>query len=131
MTTAIVCTSILAAMLFALGFNVSRLRNVAAKSGGSQLPTDPTNRLFIAVRAHGNAAEYIPTLIILFLLNAGRTPSWWTATLIIAATLARVVHAIGMLTAASLATATGPRLAGAMGTYIFGLALAVTAAATI
>ena len=69
MTTAIICTAILAAMLFLLGFNVSRLRGATAKAGGSQLPTDPASPLLIAIRAHGNAAEYIPTFIVLFLLG--------------------------------------------------------------
>ena len=59
LTTAIICTAILAAMLFVLGWNVSRVRGVTAKAGGSQFPSDPASRLLIAIRAHGNAAEYI------------------------------------------------------------------------
>src|SRR5262249_4509044 len=50
MTTAISCAAILAGMLFLLGFNVSRMRGVQAKAGGSQLPTDPADRLLIAIR---------------------------------------------------------------------------------
>jgi uncharacterized membrane protein YecN with MAPEG domain len=124
MIIAIVCTVVLAAMLFLLGFNVSRLRGRRAKEGGSQLPTDPEDRLFIAIRAHGNAAEYVPTMMILFLLLGSQVDTWWSAALIIAATTARVLHAVGMLTAPSLAVASGPRLLGAAGTYLFGLALA-------
>ena len=45
MTTAIICTAILAALLFVLGFNVSRMRGVTAKQGGSQMPTDPASPL--------------------------------------------------------------------------------------
>jgi uncharacterized protein len=59
LTTAIIGTAILAAMLFLLGLNVSRMRGVIAKAGGSQFPNDPASRLVIAIRAHGNAAEYI------------------------------------------------------------------------
>ncbi|WP_026877072.1 MAPEG family protein [Jiangella gansuensis] len=131
MTTAIICTAILATLVFALGFNVSRLRGVTAKSGGSQLPSDPADRLFIAIRAHGNATEHVPTLIVLFLLVSAREPTWWSAALIIGATAARLVHAFGMLTASSLAAESTPRLAGALGTYTFGTALAVTAATSI
>ena len=63
-TTAIICTAVLAAMLFLLGLNVSRTRGLTAKAGGPQLPTDPASRLLIAIRAHGNASEYVPTLIV-------------------------------------------------------------------
>lgn len=127
MTIAITCAAILAALVFALGFNVSRMRGVTAKAGGSQLPSDPADRLFIAIRAHGNAAEYIPTLVVLFLLVGWREPALWTAVLIIGATAARLLHAAGMLTADTMAAVSKPRLIGALGTYVFGTALAVAA----
>lgn len=125
MTVSLICTAILAALIFALGFNVSRMRGVTAKAGGPQLPTDPADRLFIAIRAHGNAAEYVPTLIVLFLVVALRQPAWWTAVLIVGATAARLLHAAGLLAASSLAARSKPREIGAIGTYVFGLALAV------
>ena len=128
LTTAIICTAILAAMLFVLGWNVSRVRGVTAKAGGSQFPSDPASRLLIAIRAHGNAAEYIPVLIVLFLLVGARSPAAVAIPLIIGATGARVVHAYGMLTAPSLAIQTKARVAGAAGTYILGVGLAVAAA---
>jgi uncharacterized membrane protein YecN with MAPEG domain len=131
MTTAIICTAILAALLFALGFHVSLKRGVTGKAGGSQLPTDPTNRLLIAIRAHGNATEYIPTLIVLFLLVGARSPAWVAVPLIIGATLARLVHAYGLLSASSLAVQTKGRLIGAIGTYVFGVVLAGALAATL
>jgi len=131
MTTAIICAAILAAMLFLLGANVSRLRGAQANAGGSQLPTDPSDRLLIAIRAHGNASEYIPTLIVLFLLVGARSPAGVAIPLIVAATLARLVHAYGLLTARSLAAQTLPRVAGAAATYLCGLALAVAAAFSI
>lgn len=125
MTMAIACTAILTALLFALGFNVSRMRGVTAKTGGSQAPTDPASPLLIAQRAHGNATEYVPTLIVLFLLVAARTPIAVAAPLIVGATAARVLHAYGMLSARTLAAESVPRLVGAMGTYFFGVGLAV------
>ena len=128
MTTAIICTAILAALLFLLGANVSRMRGVQAKTGGPQLPTDPADPLLIAIRAHGNTSEYIPTLIVLFLLVGARSPAAVAIPLIIGATAARVVHAYGMLTAPSLAVQTKARLAGAAGTYFLGVGLAVAAA---
>jgi uncharacterized membrane protein YecN with MAPEG domain len=48
--------------------------------------------------------------------------------LIIGATAARVVHAYGMLTAPSLAVQTRARVAGAAGTYLLGVGLAIAAA---
>jgi uncharacterized membrane protein YecN with MAPEG domain len=131
MTIAIICTAILAALVFLLGANVSRMRGVQAKTGGPQLPTDPADRLLIAIRAHGNAAEYIPTLIVLFLLVGARSPAAVAIPLIVGATLARLLHAVGLLTASSLATAGPGRLVGALGTYLFGVALAVAAAFTL
>lgn len=131
MTTAISCTAILAAMLFLLGGNVSRMRGVQAKAGGPQLPTDPADRLFIAIRAHGNASEYVPTLIVLFLLVGARGPAAVAIPLIIGATLARLLHAYGMLTARSLASRSMLREAGAVGTYLFGVALAIAAVFTL
>jgi len=128
MTTAIICTAILPAMLFLLGLNVSRMRGVTAKAGGSQFPDDPASPLLIAIRAHGNAAEYIPALIVLFLLVGARSPAMVAIPLIAGATAARLVHAYGLLTAPSMAAATKTRLAGAMGTYLFGVGLAVAAA---
>jgi uncharacterized protein len=127
MTTAIICTAILTALLFLLGFNVSRMRGVTAKTGGSQMPTDPASPLLIAIRAHGNAAEYIPALIVLFLLVGARTHAWVAIPLIVGAAVARLLHAFGLLTAPSMAAETPWRLVGAVGTYLFGVALAVAA----
>jgi uncharacterized membrane protein YecN with MAPEG domain len=128
MTTAIICTAILAAMLLALGLNVSRMRGVTGKTGGSQFPDDPASGLLKAIRAHGNAAEYVPTLIVLFLLVGARSPAAAAIPLIAGATIARLVHAYGLLSSPSLATPTTSRLVGAVGTYLFGIGLAVAAA---
>ena len=127
MTTAIVCSAVLAAMIFLLGFNVSYNRGLAAQRGSSQMPTDPADPLLIAQRAHGNAAEYVPTLIALFLLVGWKMPEPWALGLIVAATVSRLLHAVFMLRSQTLAEENRPRMVGAMGTYAFGFALAVTA----
>jgi len=55
------------------------------------------------------------------------TDGWWLDTLAVAALAARSLHALGMLTSKTLA-AHGPlRDAGAMGTYLTGVLLGVTA----
>ena len=130
MTTAIICTATLAAMLFALGLNVSRIRGVTGKAGGSQFPDDPASGLLKAIRAHGNAAEYVPTLIVLFLLVGARSPAA-AIPLITGATCARLVHAYGLLSTPSLAEPTAARMIGAIGTYLFGIGLAVAAALSL
>ena len=131
MTTAIICTAILAAIVFLLGGNVSRMRGVQDKAGRSQYPADPSDLLFKAIRAHGNATEYVPTLIVLFLLVGARAPGVVSDALIIAATAARTVHVAGMLSSPTLERPTPTRLIGAAGTYLAGLALAVTAVASL
>ena len=127
MTTAIICTALLAAMLLALGINVTRMRAVTGKTGGSQFTSDPASGLFKAIRAHGNAAEYVPVLIVLFLLAGARSPAAVAIPLIAGATGARLVHAYGLLSSPSLAAPTTSRLIGALGTYLFGIGLAVAA----
>ncbi len=124
----IICVAVLGALVFALGANVTRLRSVG--SSEDQGSMDPENRLFIAVRAHGNAAEYIPTLMVLMLLSSALSGGWWPSALAVAAVVVRVVHAAGMLTSQTLAKPTLAREVGAAGTYLVGLALAVTAIAT-
>ncbi|HSV38249.1 MAG TPA: MAPEG family protein [Nocardioidaceae bacterium] len=128
MTTAIVCSAILAASIFVLGFNVTRVRGVVGKAGGNQQPTDPADRLLIAQRAHGNASEYVPSLIAMFLIVGWLSPTPWGLTLIVGATVSRIAHAYLMLASQSLAEEFMRRMLASMGTYVFGVLLAVTAA---
>ena len=125
--TVIVCIALMGALIFVLGANVTRIRAIRGKSGEPQMSTDPADRLLIAQRAHGNASEYVPTLIGLLLVCSTLTDGWWLNTLAVVATAARLVHAYGMLTAETLAAHGPVRDSGAMFTYLSGLALAVTA----
>jgi len=131
LTAAVLGVAVLGAMLFLLGVNVSRMRGVTAKVGGSQAPTDPASPLLIAQRAHGNASEYVPYLAVLFLVVGFGSPAWVAVPLIAGATLARLLHAYGMLTSPSLAQHRPAGLVGAMGTYLFGVALSVAAVFTL
>ena len=92
-TITIICIALMGILLFVLGANVTRHRAITGKSGGNQLPTDPASPLLIAVRAHGNAAEYIPTMIVLLLVCSALSDSWWVDVLAIAALVVRTVHA--------------------------------------
>jgi uncharacterized membrane protein YecN with MAPEG domain len=64
---------------------------------------------------------------VLIVVCAVLTDGWWLNALAIAALTARVLHAVGMLTAKTLAGHGPVRDLGAMGTYATGIALGVTA----
>jgi uncharacterized membrane protein YecN with MAPEG domain len=130
-TVTIVCIALMGILLFLLGANVTRHRALTGKAGGNQMPTDPSAPLLIAVRAHGNAAEYIPTMIVLLLVCSALSTGWWVDALAIAALVVRTAHAVGMVTSKTLASHGPLRDVGAMGTYAVGIALGITAIATI
>jgi uncharacterized membrane protein YecN with MAPEG domain len=126
----LVSIALLGILVFVLGANVTRHRAIRGEHG-PQIPTDPADKLWIAQRAHGNAAEYVPTLIGLLILSSTVTGGWWLDTLAMAALGARVLHAIGMLTSKSVMTHGPVRDVGATLTYATGLALGVTAVIAI
>jgi uncharacterized membrane protein YecN with MAPEG domain len=126
-TLTIVSLALMGMLLFLLGANVTRHRAIRGAHGGDQQSTDPSDRLLIAVRTHGNAAEYIPTLMVLILVCSTLTDSGWVGALAVAALVVRTTHAVGMLTSSTLAEHGPLRDAGAFGTYATGIALGVTA----
>jgi uncharacterized membrane protein YecN with MAPEG domain len=126
-TTVITCIALMGILLFVLGANVTRHRAMRGANGGPQMPTDPADRLLIAQRAHGNAAEYVPTLVVLLVVCSTLTDGWWLDALAIAAAAARLLHAYGMLSSKTLAAHGPVRDSGAMVTYAAGIALGVTA----
>jgi len=122
----VISIALMGILIFVLGANVTRHRAIRGDTGNQQ-PSDPADRMYIAQRAHGNAAEYVPTLIGLLVVCSVLTDGWWLDALSIAAVAARYVHAVGMLTAKTLASHGPVRDIGAMGTYVVGIALGVTA----
>ncbi len=129
-TIQITSVALMGVLLFVLGANVT-LHRALRGATGNQAPTDPADRMFIAQRAHGNASEYVPTLAVLVVVCATLTDSWWLDVLALAALVSRVLHALGMLTSRTLAGHGPLRDAGAMGTYLTGVALGVTALVTL
>jgi len=125
--TVIVSIALMGILIFVLGANVTRHRAIRGKSGEPQMSTDPADRLLIAQRAHGNASEYVPTLIGLLIVCSTLTEGWWLNTVAVVAVAARYVHAYGMLTAKTLAAHGPVRDSGAMFTYLAGIALGITA----
>jgi uncharacterized membrane protein YecN with MAPEG domain len=75
--------------------DVSPLQDKSA----SQQPAAMDDPLFVAIRAHGNAAEYVPTMAVLMLVMGSHHPATWMLVAIIVATAARFVHAVGVLRA--------------------------------
>ena len=125
-TVPVVSIALMGILVFVLGANVTRHRAIRGATG-NQMPSDPADRMFIAQRAHGNAIEYVPTLIGLLIVCSIFTDGWWLDALAIAAVVARYLHAAGMLTSATLASHGPVRDSGAMLTYLTGAALGVTA----
>jgi uncharacterized membrane protein YecN with MAPEG domain len=125
--TVIICIALMGIMVFVLGANVTRHRAIRGKTGETQMPSDPADKMFIAQRAHGNATEYVPTLIGLLIVCSMLTDGWWPNTLAIVATAARFTHAYGMLTSKTLASHGPLRDSGALFTYASGVALGITA----
>lgn len=125
-TIVITCIATMGILLFLLGANVTRLRALRG-ADGPQMPTDPADRLLIAQRAHGNAAEYVPTLVVLLVVCSTLTDGWWLDSVAVVAAAARLVHAAGMLASSTLAEHGPVRDSGALFTYLSGVALGVTA----
>jgi uncharacterized membrane protein YecN with MAPEG domain len=126
-TIAIISIAVMGIMLFLLGANVTRERALRGDTGNQMPSGDPTDRLLIAQRAHGNAAEYVPTLIVLIIVCSTLTDGWWLDTLCIVATASRLVHAMSMLAGKSLAVHWPYRDVAATFTYLAGVLLGVTA----
>ena len=109
------CVTALTLLLLGLSINVSRLRR---KSRTCNPPSQPD--IAKAVRAQGNASEYIPVFIVLLLfLNAVMTaPNIFVSTVAIITLVSRVVHAVGMLSTTNTEQRHPFRTLGALGTYV-------------
>lgn len=122
---AMACVAVLGLMIFGLGFHVSMARRKFRIGMGC--PDDPAHPLTKRVRAHANTCEYSPMLAVLILLLGSAQPSMLLLVLMVATTLSRVLLALGMLLSPTLAKPHPLRFAGALGTYLGGLALAAAA----
>ena len=122
----LICSSILVAITLILAFWTSLQRTSSGViSYGAQL--DPSSRMAKAQRAHGNSAEFSALLIVLFLLVGfayeGRDLGALVTWTVISVTAARIVHAVGILTCATLEKAHPLKAVGAIVTYLGGLLL--------
>jgi len=119
----VTCSALLVLLYFALSVNVSRVRMRRRKAGDVS-----EAQLNKAIRAHGNAGEYIPLFVVLFLFFRSAT-SLWLMGIAVAATISRFSHAAGMLLVPDVTKRHPLRFAGALVTYLcllgFGIALLV------
>lgn len=138
MLVAVLCAASLGLLVLLLGFWVSIQRVRTRVITGA--PDDPTSTLAKAVRAHGNATEFAPTLMVLLLIvgvaleqDMSRDPAAFgpVAWLMLAVTLSRFLHAAGFLFCETLAKPHIFKGLGAAITYFGGSALALVAIASV
>lgn len=125
MRVAIVCTALLGLLLFLLGFSVSMARGAGSPAG--PYSSDPADPLFRRRRAHANTSEYAPMLAVLMLLVGARNPAPWMLWTMGLAVVSRYALVAGILISPTLEKAHPLRFAGALGTYLTGLALSIAA----
>jgi uncharacterized protein len=124
MNAYLICSAILVLLYFALALNVSLTRQRTKTGIGTG--TDLSGPLNKAVRAHGNAAEYVPIFVALFLYFLMSGAGGWITWVVVIVTICRVSHAMGMLMTPSFNAPPHPlRALGALGTYLGGFALGV------
>ncbi len=124
MNIAILCAGLLGILLFSLSAAVSLMRRARGKGFG--MDPDPTSTLSKAIRAQGNAAEYTPALMLLFIfLGTGDPPATWVYWTIILLTAGRFMHAAGMYLSPNLNAPQILRVVGTSITYAGGTALSI------
>jgi len=121
MNIVLLCSAFLVILYAALSANVSRVR---MHGRGSSRVTEA--QLTQAIRAHGNASEYIPLIVALLLYLNSAAPSTLVSVIAVVATLSRILHAAAMLITLRVTTRHRLRFIGALGTYASLLALGGT-----
>lgn len=130
MNVALLCIGLLGVLLVGLGTTVSLTRIGGSWSGSSDEPARV--RFLKRQRAHGNAAEWIPAIMILTLATAWLWGARvWIEALWIGAVVARVSHATGMYAAPHPEKMHPLKYAGATMTYLFTMALALATVAGV
>ncbi|MGV3622744.1 MAG: MAPEG family protein [Archangium sp.] len=92
----LVCGGALLVLMTLLGVNVSRVR---AQFKQFVDPAAPPKKLYVAIRAHGNFAEWVPFIVVMLLVvelaGGAKTPLWGAG---IGLIVGRLLHALGLLT---------------------------------
>lgn len=125
----LICSAILVIVYFLLAFNVSLTRGSTKTGIGTG--SDLSGRLNKAIRAHGNASEYIPIFALLFFWFGDTegvndtAANHWITWVVIGVTICRVLHPIAIFMSPDLNRAYPLRFVASLGTYLGGLALGV------
>lgn len=122
MNIAAISAGAMAALVVGLGFAISMYRRKSRVGHGTG--DDPKSMLYKLCRAHGNATEYVPILMIMTLYLGSQEPSFFLNAIFILAALSRYIHAAGLIYPVNMAKANPLRFSGALGTYISGFILA-------
>jgi uncharacterized membrane protein YecN with MAPEG domain len=123
MNVYVFCAAILVLVYFLLACHVSLTRGrMKVNIGSGDQPSGPLNK---SIRAHGNAAEYIPLFVALFLYFGAVGARGWIEWAVIVVTLSRILHPLGMFLSPDLRRPQVFRALGALGTYAGGFALGV------
>lgn len=118
----LLCVSLLVILYAVLSLNVSMTRLKKRKDSSVSEAA-----LTKAIRAHGNASEYIPLFVaVLLYLNMGN-PSSYIGVIAITALASRAMHAAGMFLIPTVNERHPLRFVGALGTYfcLFALGIAL------
>ena len=110
--TVVLCVAVLVLFYGALSFNVSRVRRKRRSD-----PTVTEDALTKAIRAHGNASEYIPLFAAGLLYLNTASPSIFVTGLAVAVLVCRLFHAAGTLLIPSVNERHPLKFVGALGTY--------------
>jgi uncharacterized membrane protein YecN with MAPEG domain len=110
--TVVLCVAVLVLFYGALSFNVSRVRRMRRSD-----PTVTEAALTKAIRAHGNASEYIPLFAAGLLYLNTASPSIFVTGLAVAVLICRLFHAAGTLLISSVDERHPLKFVGALGTY--------------
>ena len=111
--TAVLCVAVLVLFYGALSFNVSRVRRLRRSD-----PTVTEAMLTKAIRAHGNASEYIPLFVAGLLYLNTTSPGIFGTLLAVAVLFCRLSHAAGTLLVPSVNDRHILKFVGALGTYL-------------
>lgn len=123
MNVALICVALLGLLVVLLGFAVSMTRGKTKTFYG--FTPNPTDPLYKMVRAHGNTTEYAPALAVMILALGALNPAPWMLWCMGLATFSRYSIALGIILSSSMEQAHPLRMIGSLGTYVFGIALAV------
>lgn len=121
MSISLLCVSLLAFLVIALALVIFVIRFKNNVMYG--YATDPENILYRAIRAHGNATEYVPVIALLIYILGTMPISYWVFWCMILITAFRYMTAAGILIPKTMAKPNPFRLIGTLGTYITGFGL--------